>query len=43
MLEFRLVNDEVAPLDEMNFLGLLCKVKSRTGRTVFPDLPQPSG
>lgn len=26
-LQFQLVNDEVAPLDEMNFLGLLCKVK----------------
>ena len=28
MLEFRLVNDEVAPLDKMNFLGLLCKVRA---------------
>jgi len=27
-LQFKLVNDEVAPLDEMNFLGLLCKVKA---------------
>lgn len=27
MLDFKLVNDEVAPLDEMNFLGLLCKVR----------------
>ena len=27
MLEFKLVNDEVAQLDEMNFLGLLCKVR----------------
>lgn len=26
-LQFKLVNDEVAPLDEMNFLGLLCKVR----------------
>jgi len=26
-LEFLLVNDEVAPLEEMNFLGLLCKVR----------------
>jgi monoamine oxidase len=27
-LVFRLVNDEVAPLEKMNFLGLLCKVKA---------------
>jgi monoamine oxidase len=27
-IEFKLVNDEVAPLDRMNFLGLLCKVKA---------------
>jgi monoamine oxidase len=27
-LEFLLVNNEVAPLDDMNFLGLLCKVKA---------------
>ena len=33
MLEFRLVNDEVAPLDKMNFLGLLCKV--RAGQGIF--------
>jgi monoamine oxidase len=26
-IEFKLVNDEVAPLDRMNFLGLLCKVR----------------
>jgi monoamine oxidase len=26
-IEFLLVNNEVAPLEEMNFLGLLCKVK----------------
>jgi hypothetical protein len=25
MLEFKLVNDEVAPLEQMNFLGLLCQ------------------
>jgi monoamine oxidase len=31
MIEFKLVNDEVAPLDEMNFLGLLCKVKAGQG------------
>ena len=28
MIEFKLVNDEVAPLDKMNFLGLLCKVRA---------------
>jgi monoamine oxidase len=27
-LEFQLVNNEVAPLEEMNFLGLLCKVRA---------------
>ena len=27
MLELKLVNDEVSPLDEMNYLGLLLKVK----------------
>jgi monoamine oxidase len=27
-LEFLLVNNEVAPLDKMNYLGLLCKVKA---------------
>lgn len=31
MIEFKLVNDEVAPLDEMNFLGLLCKVRAGQG------------
>jgi len=31
MIEFKLVNDEVAPLDEMNFLGLLCKVRGGQG------------
>ena len=31
MFEFKLVNDEVAPLDQMNFLGLLCKVKGGQG------------
>jgi monoamine oxidase len=31
MLEFKLVNDEVGPLDEMNFLGLLCKVRGGQG------------
>jgi monoamine oxidase len=33
MLEFKLVNDEVASLDKMNFLGLLCKV--RAGQGIF--------
>ena len=33
MLEFKLVNDEVAPLDKMNFLGLLCKVRAGQGIT----------
>lgn len=27
-IEFKLVNDEVAPLEEMNYLGLLCKVRA---------------
>jgi monoamine oxidase len=31
MLELRLVNDEVAPLEQMNYLGLLCKVKGGQG------------
>ena len=31
MVEFKLVNDEVAPLDQMNFLGLLCKVRGGQG------------
>lgn len=31
MIEFRLVNDEVAPLNQMNYLGLLCKVKGGQG------------
>ncbi len=30
-MEFLLVNNEVAPLDRMNFLGLLCKVKAGQG------------
>jgi Monoamine oxidase len=38
MLEFKLVNDEVAPLDKMNFLGLLCKVRAGQGlRFRFED------
>ena len=32
MLIHLLVNDEVAPLEQMNFLGLLCKVKGGQGR-----------
>ncbi len=32
MIEFKLVNDEVAPLDQMNFLGLLCKVRGGQGK-----------
>ena len=43
MLEFKLVNDEVAPLDEMNFLGLLCKVRAgqgeRFGSRIIAKLP----
>ena len=39
MLEFKLVNDEVAPLDEMNFLGLLCKVRAGQGERFFPGIP----
>jgi monoamine oxidase len=27
MIKFKLENDEVAPLDQMNYLGLLCKVR----------------
>jgi hypothetical protein len=30
-MEFLLVNNEVAPLDRMNFLGLLCKVRAGQG------------
>jgi monoamine oxidase len=37
MLEFKLVNDEVAPLDEMNFLGLLCKVRAGQGQRCVED------
>lgn len=36
MLEFKLVNDEVAQLDQMNYLGLLCKVKG--GQSVLFNL-----
>lgn len=37
MLEFKLVNDEVAPLDQMNFLGLLCKIRGGQGPRCFED------
>jgi monoamine oxidase len=37
MLEFKLVNDEVAPLDKMNFLGLLCKVRAGQGKRCVED------
>lgn len=38
MLEFKLVNDEVAPLNKMNYLGLLCKVRAGQGiRFRFED------
>jgi monoamine oxidase len=40
-LRFKLVNDEVAPLDEMNFLGLLCKV--RAGQSVEFSNDDPDG
>jgi monoamine oxidase len=43
MLEFKLVNDEVAPLDEMNFLGLLCKVRGGQGERFSPDPPPLEG
>jgi monoamine oxidase len=42
MLEFKLVNDEVAPLDEMNFLGLLCKVRAGQGKRCVEDDHAPS-
>jgi monoamine oxidase len=35
MLEFKLVNDEVGPLDTMNFLGLLCKIKAGQGKRLI--------
>jgi monoamine oxidase len=37
MLQFKLENDEVAPLDEMNFLGLLCKVRAGQGKRCVED------
>ena len=38
MLDFKLVNDEVAPLKEMNFLGLLCKVRGGQRELLSPEL-----
>lgn len=38
-LQFKLVNDEVAPLDGMNFLGLLCKVRGGQGERFGKGLP----
>ena len=38
-IEFKLVNDEVAPLDKMNFLGLLCKVRAGQGERFGAGLP----
>ncbi len=40
MLDFKLVNDEVAPLKEMNFLGLLCKVRAGQGARLSNALPK---
>ena len=37
MVKFKLENDEVAPLDEMNFLGLLCKVRAGQGKRCVED------
>ena len=37
MVKFKLVNDEVAPLDKMNFLGLLCKVRAGQDMTFRSD------
>ena len=40
-LEFLMVNDEVAPLEQMNFLGLLCKVKGGQGETNAGEKEEP--
>lgn len=40
LLEFKLVNDEVAPLEQMNFLGLLCKVRAGQGMRFRFEDPQ---
>jgi monoamine oxidase len=37
MLQFKLENDEVAPLDQMNYLGLLCKVRGGQGEQCVED------
>src|SRR5882724_1594805 len=37
MVKFKLVNDEVAALDKMNFLGLLCKVRAGQDMTFRSD------
>ncbi len=39
MLDWKLVNDEVAPLDAMNFLGLLCKVRAGQGERMSKAWP----
>jgi monoamine oxidase len=39
MIEFKLVNDEVSPLGDMNFLGLLCKVRGGQGKRFGAGLP----
>jgi monoamine oxidase len=43
MLQLRLVNDEVAPLEEMNYLGLLCKVKGGQSKRFELHDPYPMG
>lgn len=43
MLELKLVNDEVSPLDEMNYLGLLLKVKGGQSERFEIDDPNPMG
>jgi monoamine oxidase len=41
MLQFKLENDEVAPLDQMNYLGLLCKVRAGQGERCVEDDDNP--
>jgi monoamine oxidase len=43
MLELRLVNDEVDQLDEMNYLGLLLKVRGGQSERFEIDDPSPRG
>lgn len=43
MLELKLVNDEVSSLDEMNYLGLLLKVKGGQSERFEIDDPNPMG